>query len=73
MAKKTFQIRVTQKLTGYYEGYIAIEATSEEAALKKLGEMPNKKIDRLVEWGHGDDYDGDIDTIEIDEDSICEL
>ena len=39
----------------------------------KLKKMSNKDIDNQVDWTHGDEYDGDINSIEIHEDSIEEL
>lgn len=35
--------------------------------------MGNSDIDDMANWTHGDEYDGDITTIKIDEDSITEL
>jgi len=70
---KTFEIRVTQNLTGYYEGTIEIEASNQKAALNKLKKMSKKDIDEQADWTHGDQYDGDTDSIEIDEDSIDEI
>jgi len=70
---KTFEIRVTQNLTGYYEGTIEIEASNEKAALNKLKKMSKKDIDEQADWTHGDDYNGNPDTIEIDESQINEL
>lgn len=70
---KTFEIRVTQELKGFYEGTINIEASNQKAALNKLKKMSKKAIDEKVNWTHGDEYDGDYTTIEIDENSINEL
>lgn len=70
---KTFEIRVTQNLTGYYEGTIEIEASNEKAALNKLKKMSKKDIDEQADWTHGDQYDGDKDSIEIDETEINEV
>lgn len=70
---KTFEIRVTQELTGYYEGFIEIEASSKKAALNKLKKMSKKEIDEEVDWDHGDEYNGSISSIEIDENSIQQL
>lgn len=70
---KTFEIRVTQELTGYYEGTIEIEAYSKKAALSKVKKMDKRDIDMQADWTHGDQYDGNADTIEIDEDSINEI
>jgi len=70
---KTFEIRLTQELKGYYEGTIEIEASSPKAALNKLKKMSKKEIDEQADWTHGDQYDGDYDTIEIDESEINEL
>ena len=70
---KTFAIRVTQKLKGYYNGTIEIEAKNEQDALEKLMKMSKKDIDEKADWTHGDEYDGDTNSIEIDEDSINEV
>lgn len=70
---KTFEIRVTQELKGYYNGTIQIEAKNAKAALNKLKKMSNEEINKQADWTHGDEYDGDQETIEIDEDSIQEL
>ena len=69
----TFEIRVTQELKGFYNGKIAIKASSAEDALSKLKKMSKKDIDQKADWTHGDQYDGDYTTIEIDESSINEL
>ena len=69
---KTYAIRVTQNLSGYYEGLIEVEAKSPEAALKKLKHMSKQQIDDQADWTHGDEYDGDKNSIEIDESSINE-
>lgn len=70
---KTFEIRVTQDLHGYYEGIIEIEAKNKKEALKKIKSMPKHEIDEQADWTHGDQYDGDYNTIEIDENSVNEL
>lgn len=70
---KTFEIRVTQNLTGFYEGTIQIEASTPEAALNKLKRKPKKEIDEEVNWSHGDEYDSDYKSIQIHEDSINEI
>ena len=70
---KTYQINVTQDLHGWYEGTIEIEASSPKAALNKLEKISLLKIDELVNWTHGDEYHGDISSIEIDRDSVIEI
>lgn len=70
---KTFGIRLTQDLKGYYEGVIEIKAKNKKEALKILKSMTKKQIDDKADWDHGDSYDGDIDTIEIDESEINEI
>lgn len=70
---KTFEIRVTQDLSGFYEGTITMKALSEKAALNKLKKMSNQEINEDVDWTHGDEYWGDYTTIEIDKDSINEI
>jgi hypothetical protein len=70
---KIFEIRVTQNLSGYYEGVIKVEASNKKGALKKIRSMLKEEIDDAASWTHGDEYDGDIDSIEIDEGSINEI
>lgn len=70
---KTFEIRVTQELKGFYEGTIEIEASSKKAAVNKLRKMSKKDIDEQADWTYGGEYNGDYKTIEIHEDSINEL
>ena len=70
---KVFEIRVTQDLRGYYEGVIEIEAKNKKEALKVVKSMSKDEIDNQADWTHGDQYDGDKDSIEIDEDSINEI
>lgn len=62
---KLFKINVTQELTGYYEGTLEILANSKIEAEQILDSMTNKMIDDNVEWEHGDEYYGDINTIEF--------
>ena len=70
---KTFEIRVTQNLTGYYEGTIEVEAKNKKEALKILKSMSKDEINEQADWTHGDQYDGDSETIEIDESEINEI
>lgn len=70
---KTYEIKVTQELKGYYNGRIIVQASSEKAALNKLKRMSRKTIDEEADWIHGDEYDGDYTTIQIHEDSINEI
>lgn len=70
---KSYEIRVTQALSGYYNGRIIVQASSEKAALNKLKRMSKKDIDEEADWTQGDEYDGDYKTIEIHEDSINEV
>lgn len=70
---KTFEIRVTQDLSGYYEGVLIIEASNKKAALNKAKKMSKDDIDNSVNWSHGDEYDGDKSSIVIHEDSIDEI
>ena len=62
---KTFQIRVTQDLTGYYEGYLEVEAKNKREAKQLIKKMSLRDIDGEVDWDHGDEYDGDSSTIEF--------
>lgn len=70
---KTYEIRVTQDLRGWYNGSIEIDASSPQAALNKLKKMELSEIDEKADWTHGDEYHGDASSIEIDESSIVEL
>lgn len=70
---KEFEIKVTQDLHGYYEGTIVIEAKNKQSALNKLKKMSKDEIDNQADWTHGDQYDRDKETIEIDEDSVEEV
>lgn len=67
---KTFEIRVTQTLTGFYEGILSVKAKSASEALKIAKNMKLEDIDEQVDWSQGDEYSGDYTTIEIDKDSI---
>jgi hypothetical protein len=62
---KTFSIRVTQDMTGYYEGHLEIEADNLEEAQAQLKDLSLKDIDDMVDWSHGDEYDGDYGSIEL--------
>jgi len=46
---KTYYIRVTQDLHGFYEGRIEIEASSPKAAINKLKKMDPTQIDEVVD------------------------
>jgi aryl-phospho-beta-D-glucosidase BglC (GH1 family) len=70
---KTYEIKVTQDLHGYYQGTVEIEASSPKAAINKLKKMSPAKIDEIADWTHGDEYNGDLSSIEIDESSITEV
>ncbi len=71
---KTFEIRVTQLLTGYYEGTLEIQAKNKKEALKIIENMDTKDIDESVEnWQHGNEYDGDHTTIEVYQDTLKEI
>lgn len=65
---KKFSARVTQFLHGFYEGTIEIEANSKKDAKKIFEEMTNDEIDNCVDWQHGDEYWGDIDSIKLETD-----
>ena len=66
----TYTITIRQDLSGWYQGDIDIEANSKEEAIEKVKGLSNNEIDDMVHWEHGDEYFGDIDSIEIDFDSI---
>jgi hypothetical protein len=60
-----YSIRVTQLLSGYYEGDLEIEAVDLEAARRSLESLSNVDIDNIVSWQQGYEMDGDRDTIEF--------
>lgn len=60
-----FEIELIQELRGYYKGVILIEAESREEALQKARQMNKEDLDSQAKWHHGDEYEGDVDTIEI--------
>ena len=62
---KIFELELTQELKGYYRGTLEIEASTRKEALEKLGRMSNTEIDEVVEWEHGDEYYGELDTIQL--------
>lgn len=66
---KIFTFRVTQPLTGFYEGFVDIEANSEEEGRTKLKEMDNNKLDDLCyDWEQNtDNAYGDVNDIIIGE------
>lgn len=62
-----FEIRVTQQLHGYYEGYLKVQAKTRKEAIKNAEKMNLEDIDEQVSWSHMDEYEGDYKTIEIQE------
>ena len=64
---RTFEMRVTQEIHGYYEGTIEIEAKSKKESLKRIKSMTKDEMDDQADWTHGEQYDGDKESIEIDE------
>lgn len=70
---KDFEIRLTQDMSGMYEGFIVVKATSKEEALKKVKEKDKEKLDNEISWQHTDFYEGNYKTIEVDESSIKEI
>jgi hypothetical protein len=70
---KTFEIKVTQDLFGSYNGILEIEAETKEEALTKIKNMSKDEIDQQTDWTHSDEYEGMIDSIEIQEDTLNEI
>lgn len=66
----TYRIRVTQLLSGFYEGELEITAKNKKEALGIAKSMSNKEIDDSVDWSQGDKYKGNVDTIHIYKDII---
>ena len=46
---KTYEIRVTQNVTGYYEGYLKVEAKNKAEANKIIDTMTKQEIDDVVD------------------------
>jgi tRNA isopentenyl-2-thiomethyl-A-37 hydroxylase MiaE len=69
---KTFEIRVTQELQGFYVGFLTVEAKNKKEALKIIKSMGKEDIDSEVNWSHGDEYWGDESTIEIHKETLTE-
>ena len=67
---KIFTFRVTQPLVGFYEGYVDIEANSEEEGHKMLKAMPSEMLDKLCYgWEQNTDNanaEGNITIEELD-------
>jgi len=61
---KKFEITLSQTLKGYYIGKLEIEATTIQGAHKIFKGMTLEEIDQDATWEQGDQYDGDINTIE---------
>jgi hypothetical protein len=70
---RQFEFRVTQELKGHYEGTIVIEADSKAEAKKIIKSLSQEDIDEQADWTHGDQYDGDVHTIEVDFNVINEV
>ena len=70
---KTYEIKVTQDLHGWYNGVIKVEGKSPKDALERLLAMSLSEIDEQADWTHGDEYSGDVSSIEIDIYSAVEV
>ena len=62
---KIFELEFTQELKGYYRGTMEIQGKTRKEAFDNLSKLSNTEIDDLVEWGHGDEYYGETDTIQL--------
>jgi hypothetical protein len=62
---KTFELKFTQELKGYYTGTMEIQARTRKEAFDNLSKLSNTEIDDLAEWEHGDEYYADNDTIKL--------
>ena len=62
---KIFELELTQEMKGYYKGTLEIKAKTKTEAIQKLSRMSNTEIDESVEWEHGDEYYGELDTIQL--------
>ena len=70
---KTFEIRVTQPMIGYYYGWLNIEAEDRADALNKITAMSNEEIYELVDWEIGDEMYGKYEEINIQIDTLTEI
>lgn len=70
---KTFEIRVTQPMIGYYYGWLDIEAEDRADALNKITAMSNEEICELVNWEIGDEMYGKYEEINIQIDTLTEI
>ena len=70
---KQFEFRVTQELKGHYEGTIVIEAINKKEAKKIVKYLSQEDINEQADWTHGDQYEGNVNTIEVDFNVINEL
>lgn len=70
---KTFEIRVTQPMIGYYYGWLNIEAEDRVDALNKITAMSNEEIHELVNWEIGDEMYGKYEEINIQIDTLTEI
>ena len=70
---KTFEIRVTQPMIGYYYGWLNIEAEDRADALNKITAMSNEEIDNRVEWLEGGDTIADNEELNIEIDTLTEI
>ena len=47
---KTYNVKVTQPLIGYYYGWLTFEAENQTDAMERLDKMSEEEIDEKVNW-----------------------
>lgn len=53
---KEYTFRVTQSLSGYYNGLVTVKASSENAARNKLDKMSQEELDQIcTDWIQADE------------------
>lgn len=62
---KIFALELSQEMKGSYKGTLEIKAKTKKEAIEKLGRMSNTDIDEAVDWEHGDEYYGELNTIQL--------
>lgn len=62
---KIYEVEMIQELHGTYKGILRVIAKNRKEAREKIKSMSNEDLDGCTEWKHGDDYYGDVDSIEF--------
>ena len=70
---KHFSVLLTMPLHGFYLGELIVDAEDEIDAVRIISSMSKNELDKFAQWEHSDYYEGDVNKIDIDYDSIVEL